>query len=152
MPLSDLSIVNAVWGVLTSDAAFLDFFGLVPSSPVSQKIAKIQQEMEPNGLSVDNIPLACIYPVPGVRSKVNDLVYDAMFEVAIYSNSSTGVKSATTKAGVLRIGERARKLLHYIQLSGATLPVEFQTSFTDTSGVSGIKKHVLRFKVGEQIQ
>jgi len=75
-----------------------------------------------------------------------------MFEVAIYSDNSTGVKSATTKAGTMRIGDTVRDLLHYVQLSGTTIKTEFQTSFQTSSGVAGIKKYILRFKVSEVIE
>ena len=150
--MSDISIINSVFGKLKADSVFLDYLGLTPSSPMPQIVAKIQKEMEPNGLTKDNIPLVCIYPIPGVRSRLNDLVYDAFFEVAIFSDSSTNVKSATTRAGTMRIGERARELLHYVQLGGATFKTEFQSSFQSSSGVAGIKEYVMRFKVSEIIE
>jgi hypothetical protein len=75
-----------------------------------------------------------------------------MFEVAIYSDNSTGAKSATTKAGTMRIGDTAKSLLHYKQLAGDAFKTEFQSSFQTSSGVSGIKKYIMRFKVSEVIE
>lgn len=149
--MSDLSIINSVFGKLKADSVFLGHLGLTTISPMADIAKKIQKEMEPDGLSKDNIPLVCIYPIPGVRSRYNACMYDAMFEVAIYSNNSSGAKSATTNAGTMVIGERARELLHYVQLAGATFKTEFQTSYQGPSNVSGIKKYVMRFKVGEEI-
>lgn len=149
--MSDFSIINSVFGKLIADSAFLAFFGLTTASTMAEKVAKIQKEIDPNGLTTSNIPLCCIYPIPGVRSRVNGCVYDAMFEVAIYSDNSSGTKSATTKAGTMTIGDTAIDLLHYVQLAGATMRTEFQTSFQTSSNVAGIKKYVMRFKVGEVI-
>jgi len=151
MPLSDLSIVNSVFGKLKADSVFLGYLGLTTSSLMPAIVAKIQKEMEPTGLTKDNVPLVCIYPIPGVRSRLNDLIYDAFFEVAIFSDSSTNIKSATTKTGTMQIGERARELLHYVQLGGATFKTEFQSSFQSSSGATGVKKYVMRFKVSEEI-
>lgn len=149
--MSDLSIINSVFGKLIADSVFLDYLGLTTASPMAEKVKRIQKEVEPNGLSATNIPLVCIYPIPGVRNRINDIVYDAMFEVAIFSDTSTGVKSATQKAGTMTIGARVMELLHYIQLSGATFLTEFQSSFQQPSGVTGIKKYVQRYKVSEVI-
>jgi len=149
--LSDFSIINSVFGKLKADPTFLAYFGLTTASAIADIVKKIQKEIDPDGLTKDNIPLVCIYPIPGLRSRVNGCVYDGMFEVAIYSDNSTGVKSATTKAGTMRIGDTVRDLLHYVQLSGNTIKTEFQTSFQTSSGVAGIKKYILRFKVGEVI-
>ena len=118
---------------------------------MAQMVAKIQKELEPMGLTADNLPLVCIYPIPGVRSKVNQIIYDAMFEVAIYSDNSTATKSSTTRAGTMRIGDTVQTVLHQKQLSGPTLKVEFQSSYQSTTNVPGIKKYVLRFKVGGEI-
>jgi hypothetical protein len=149
--LSDFSIINSVFGKLKADSTFLAYFGLTTASTMPEIVKKIQKEIDPDGLTKDNIPLVCIYPIPGLRSRVNGCVYDGMFEVAIYSDNSTGVKSATTKAGTMRIGARAMNLLHYVQLSGDTFKTEFQSSFQSSSGVSGIKKYIMRFKVSEVI-
>ena len=149
--MSDFSIINSVFGKLKADPTFLAYFGLTTASAIADIVKKIQKEIDPDGLTKDNIPLVCIYPIPGLRSRVNGCVYDGMFEVAIYSDNSTGVKSATTKAGTMRIGDTVRDLLHYVQLSGNTIKTEFQTSFQTSSGVAGIKKYILRFKVGEVI-
>ena len=149
--MSDFSIINSVFGKLKADSTFLAYFGLTTASLMPAIVAKIQKELEPDGLTKDNIPLCCIYPIPGVRSRSNGCVYDGMFEVAIYSDNSTGVKSATTKAGTMRIGDTVRDLLHYVQLAGDTFKTEFQSSFQTSSGVSGIKKYILRFKVSEGI-
>ena len=151
MPLSDLSIIDSVFGKLIADSVFLDYLGLTLASPMPEKVKRIQKEIEPNGLSTTNVPLVCIYPIPGVRNRINDIVYDAMFEVAIFSDTSTGVKGPTQKAGTMVIGARAMELLHYIQLSGATFLTEFQSSFQSPSGVTGIKKYVMRFKVSEVV-
>jgi len=151
MPLSDFSIINSVFGKLKADSTFLGYFGLTTASPMADIVKKIQKEMDPDGLTSTNIPLCCIYPIPGVRSRINGCVYDGMFEVAIYSDNSTGVKSSTTKAGTMRIGETVISLLHYVQLSGNTIKTEFQSSFQTSSGVSGIKKYIMRFKVSEVI-
>jgi len=149
--LSDFAIVNSVFGKLIADSVFLGYLGLTPSSPMADKAKKIQKEMEPDGLA-QNVPLVCIYPIPGVRSRYNDLVYDAMFEVAIYSNnSSSPVNSGTIKTGTMVIGQRARDLLHQVQLSGATFKTEFQTSYQYATQVSGIRKYVMRFLVSEVI-
>jgi len=150
--LSDFSIINSVFGKLKADSTFLAYFGLTTASAIADIVKKIQKEIDPDGLTKDNIPLVCIYPIPGLRSRVNGCVYDGMFEVAIYSDNSTGVKSATTKAGTMRIGDTVRDLLHYVQLSGNTIKTEFQTSFQTSSGVAGIKKYILRFKVSEVIE
>lgn len=153
MPLSDFSIINSVFGKLKADSVFLGYFGLTPTSPMADIVAKIQKEMEPTGLSANNIPLCCIYPIPGVRSRANAIVYDSMFEVAIYSNnSSSPTKLTNIQVGTMVIGDRARLLLHQVQLAGATFKVEFQTSFQTTSNIAGIKKYVMRFKVGEVIE
>ncbi len=153
MPLSDFSIINSVFGKLKADSVFLGYLGLTTSSPMPNIVAKIQKEMEPEGLTAQNIPLVCIYPIPGVRSRYNDLVYDAMFEVAIYSNnSSSPVNTGSLKVGTMVIGARARDLLHQIQLSGATFLTEFQTSYQYATQVSGIKKYVMRFLVSEVIE
>lgn len=153
LPLSDFSIVNSVFGKLIADSTFLGYFGLTSASAMADKVAKIQKEMEPSGLSANNIPLCCIYPIPGVRSRANAIVYDAMFEVAIYSNNSySNVKLTNLQYGTMVIGQRARELLHQVQLAGQTLKVEFQTSFQTTSNIAGIKKYVMRFKVGEVIE
>lgn len=149
--MSDFNIINSVFGKLIADSVFLGYFGLTTSSTMVQMVAKIQKEIDPNGLTTDNVPLCCIYPIPGVRSRVNDCFYDSMFEVAIYSDNSTGVKSATTRAGTMRIGDTVRGLLHYKQIGTATMKTEFQSSFQESSGVAGIKKYVMRFKVGEEI-
>lgn len=157
--MSDLSIINSVFGKLIADSVFLDYLGLTTDSPMAEKVKRIQKEVEPNGLSTTNIPLVCIYPIPGVRNRINDIVYDAMFEVAIFSDTSTGVKSATQKAGTMVIGELlsgdiakgTKGLLHQVQLGGATFLTEFQSSFQSPSGVAGIKKYVMRFKVSEVI-
>lgn len=151
MPLSALTIINSVFGILVADSVFLGHLGLTTASTMAEKGAKVQQEMDPVGLTKDNIPLVCIYPVPGVRSRSNQTVYDAMFEVAIYSNSSTGVKGATTKAGTMRIGDRVRTLLHQVQLAGATFLVEFQTDYQYASNVTDVKKYIMRFLVSEVI-
>ena len=153
LPLSDFSIVNSVFGKLIADSVFLGYFGLTSASAMADKVAKIQKEMEPTGLSANNIPLCCIYPIPGVRSRANAIVYDSMFEVAIYSNnSSSPTKLTNIQVGTMVIGDRARLLLHQVQLAGATFKVEFQTSFQTTSNIAGIKKYVMRFKVGEVIE
>lgn len=153
MPLSDFAIVNSVFGKLIADSTFLGYFGLTPSSNMADIVAKIQKEMEPTGLSANNIPLCCIYPIPGVRSRANAIVYDSMFEIAIYSNnSSSPTKLTNIQVGTMVIGDRARLLLHQVQLAGATFKVEFQTSFQTTSNIAGIKKYVMRFKVGEVIE
>lgn len=150
--MSDFSIINSVFGKLKADSVFLGYFGLTPSSNMADIVAKIQKEMEPTGLSTNNIPLCCIYPIPGVRSRANAIVYDSMFEVAIYSNnSSSPTKLTNIQVGTMVIGDRARLLLHQVQLAGATFKVEFQTSFQTTSNIAGIKKYVMRFKVGEEI-
>ena len=149
--MSDFSIINSVFGKLKADSTFLAYFGLTTASTMPEKVAKIQKEIDPEGLTKDNIPLVCIYPIPGARSRVNGCVYDSMFEVAIYSDNSSGTKSATTKAGTMRIGDTARSLLHYVQLSGDTFKTEFQSSFQTSSNVSGIKKYIMRFKVSEGI-
>ena len=150
--MSDFSIINSVFGKLKADSTFLGYFGLTTASNMGDIVKKVQKELDPDGLTKDNIPLCCIYPIPGVRSRVNGCVYDGMFEVAIYSDNSTGVKSATTKTGTMRIGDTARGLLHYVQLGGNSFLTEFQSSFQSSSGVSGIKKYILRFKVGEVIE
>jgi len=158
--MSDFSIINSVFGKLKADSTFLAYFGLTTTSLMPAIVAKIQKELEPDGLTKDNIPLCCIYPIPGVRSRVNGCVYDGMFEVAIYSDNSTGVKSATTKAGTMRIGKSLigdvstgeKGLLHQVQLGGSTFLTEFQSSFQSSSGVSGIKKYIMRFKVSEVIE
>lgn len=144
-------IVNEVFLILSRDATFLDYHGLNLNSPIAEKAKKIQKEMEPSGLALDNIPLTCVYPIAGVRSRINDLVYDAMFEVAIYSNTSSGMKTALMKAGTMLIGQRARELLHEVNIGGATIDVEFQTSFQSPSNIAGIKKYTMRFRVGEEI-
>lgn len=149
--MSDFTIINSVFGKLIADATFLAYFGLTSASTMGDKVAKIQKELDPNGLTTTNIPLCCIYPMPGVRSRQNLSVYDGMFEVAIFSDNSTGVKSATTKAGTMRIGETVIDLLHQQQLAGSTFLVEYQTSFQTSSNVVGIKKYILRFKVSEVI-
>lgn len=148
--MSDFSIINSVFGKLKADSVFLGYFGLTPTSNMADIVAKIQKEMEPTGLSAANIPLCCIYPIPGVRSRANAIVYDSMFEVAVYSNSSSGIPPGKT-AGTMLIGQRARELLHQVQLSGATFLTEFQTSYQGPSNVAEIKKYVLRFKVSEVI-
>jgi len=150
--LSDFSIINSVFGKLIADSTFLAYFGLTSASTMAAKVDKIQKELDPNGLTTTNIPLCCIYPIPGVRSRINGCVYDGMFEVAIYSDNSTGVKSATTKAGTMRIGDTVMDLLHYKQLAGDTFKTEFQSSFQTSSNVSGIKKYIMRFKVSEVIE
>lgn len=149
--LSDFAIINEVFLILSRDPTFLDYHNLTVNSPIADKTKKIQKEMEPIGLALENLPLTCIYPIAGVRSRVNDLIYDAMFEIAIYSNSSSGMKTSTIKAGTMLIGQRARELLHEINIGGATLNVEFQTSFQSPSDIVGIKKYVMRFRVGEEI-
>ena len=149
--MSDFSIINSVFGKLIADSTFLAYFGLTSASTMAAKVDKIQKELDPNGLTTTNIPLCCIYPIPGVRSRINGCVYDGMFEVAIYSDNSTGVKSATTKAGTMRIGDTVMDLLHYKQLAGDTFKTEFQSSFQTSSNVSGIKKYIMRFKVSEVI-
>jgi len=149
--MSDFSIINSVFGKLKADSTFLAYFGLTTTSLMPAIVAKIQKELDPDGLTKDNIPLCCIYPIPGLRSRVNGCVYDGMFEVAIYSDNSTGTKSATSKAGTMRIGETAMGLLHQKQLAGSTFLTEFQSSFQSSSGVIGIKKYIMRFKVSEVI-
>ena len=157
--MSDLSIANSVFDKLIADSTFLDYLGLTPASLMGDKVKKIQKEMEPTGLSADNMPLVCIYPIPGVRSRMNQVVYDAMFEVVIYSSSSSGVKTATQKPGTMTIGEllsgdlaKGKKgLLHQVQLAGATFLTEYQGSYQAPSGVSGIKKYIQRYKVSEEI-
>ena len=150
--MSGLSIVNSVFKVLIADPTFLDYHGLTTTSTMAEKAKKIQKEMEPTGLAITNIPLTCIYPIPGVRSRVNSLVYDGMFEVACYSDNSSGNKTSTTKAGTMRMGETARDLLHQVQLGGATFLVEFQSEFQSNSNIVGIKKYIQRFKVSEEIE
>ena len=151
--MSDFSIINSVFGKLKADSVFLGYFGLAASSPMAQITAKIQKEMEPAGLSTENIPLCCIYPIPGVRSRANVLVYDSMFEVAIYSNNSYSPnKLSSLQAGTMAIGQRAMELLHQVQLAGATFKVEFQASFQTNSNIAGIKKYIMRFKVSEVIE
>ena len=149
--MSDFAIVNSVFGKLKADSVFMGYLGLTPSSPIADIVKKLQKEMEPDGLAATNIPLVCIYPIPGVRSRYNDCVYDAMFEVAIYSNSSSNTLSSTTKAGTMVIGAQVRDLLHYVQLYGATFKTEFQSSYQYAAETAGIKKYVLRFKVSEEI-
>lgn len=149
MPLSDFAIINSVFGKLKADSVFLGYLGLTSSSPMADIVKKLQKEMEPDGLATTNIPLVCIYPSPGVRSRYNNCVYDAMLEVAIYSNTSSGVPPS--KAGTMVIGERVKEALHYVQLAGATFKTEFQTSYQGPSNVTGIKKYVMRFKVSEEI-
>lgn len=149
--MSGLSIANSVFSKLIADVELLDYLNLTPASTMAQKAAKIQKEIEPIGLSTTNIPLVCIYPIPGLPNKINSIVYDGMFEVAIYSDNSSGVKSVYTKAGTMRIGERIRELLHQVQLGGATFLVQFYSEFQTNSNVSGIKKYVMRFKVSEEI-
>lgn len=150
--MSDFAIVNSVFGKLIADSTFLGYFGLTTASAMADMVKKIQKEMEPDGLA-QNIPLVCVYPIPGVRSRYNDCVYDSMFEVAIYSNnSSSPVNSGTLKVGTMVIGQRARDLLHQVQLSGATFKTEFQTSYQYATQVSGIKKYVMRFLVSEVIE
>lgn len=143
--MSDLTITNSVFGKLTADSIFLGYLGLTVESSESEKAARIQREIDPEGLSLSTIPLVCIYPVPGARPKGNNMIYDAMFEVAVYSSNSNGA------AGTMLIGERARDLLHQIELGGATFNVEFQTSYQYSSDISGIKKYVMRFLVSEVI-
>lgn len=149
--MSDFSIINSVFSVLCADSVFLGYFDLTAASTAEAKALKIQKEYEANGLATSNIPLCCIYPVPGLPNKRNPLMYDALFEVAIYSNNSSGAKTSNTKAGTMVIGERARKLLHQRQLPGATVKVEYQTGFQDYSGVTEVKKYVMRFKVSEEL-
>lgn len=151
--MSDYSTINSVFGKLIADSTFLGYFGLTSSSAMADKVDKIQKEMEPSGLSANNIPLCCIYPIPGVRSRANAIVYDSMFEVAIYSNnSSSPTKLTNIQVGTMVIGDRARLLLHQVQLAGTTFKVEFQTSFQTTSDIAGIKKYVMRFLVSEVIE
>jgi len=159
MPLSDFSIINSVFGKLKADSTFLAYFGLTTASTMPDIVKKIQKEIDPDGLTTANIPLCCIYPIPGVRSRINGCVYDGMFEVAIYSDSSSGVKTATQKAGTMVIGELLSGdlakgkigLLHQVQLAGATFLTEYQGGFQTSSGVSGIKKYIQRYKVSEEI-
>ena len=141
-----------MFGKLIADPTFLGYHGLTTASTMGEKAKKIQKEMEPTGLATTNIPLTCIYPIPGVRSRINNLVYDGMFEVACYSDNSSGNKTATLKAGTMRMGETARGLLDQVQLGGATLLVEFQSEFQSSSNVAGIKKYIQRFKVSEVIE
>lgn|GEM_PF-1476021 len=157
--MSGLSIVNSVFGKLIADSTFLGYHGLTTASTIAQMAAKIQKEIDPNGLTTTNIPLTCIYPIPGLRSKFNGMVYDGMFEVAIYSDNSSGAKSATTKAGTMVIGELLvgneqkgiKPLLHQVQLGGSTFKTEFQSEFQSSSNVAGIKKYIMRFNVSEVI-
>lgn len=149
--MSDLAIVNSAVSSLIADSTFLGYFGLTTGSTAAQMAVKIQKEMEPNGLTSDNVPLCCVYPIPGLRSKINDMIYDAMFEVAVYSDSSSAALSATSKAGTMVIGARVLTLLHTVQLAGDTIPCEFVTGFQSPSNVSGIKKYVMRFKVGDDL-
>lgn len=157
--MSDLSIINSVFGKLKADSAFLGLLGLTTSSPIADITKKIQKEIDPDGLTTTNIPLVCIYPIPGMRSRANQTVYDGMFEVAIYSDSSSGVKTVTQKAGTMTIGELLSGdlakskvgLLHQVQLAGATFLTEYQGGSQSSSGVAGIKKYIMRFKVSEVI-
>ena len=157
--MSDFSIINSVFGKLIADSTFLGYHGLTIASLMPDKVKKVQKEMDPVGLAIDNLPLTTIYPIPGVRSRINGCVYDGMFEVAIYSDSSSGVKTATQKAGTMVIGELLSGdmakgkigLLHQVQLAGATFLTEYQGGFQTNSGVSGIKKYIQRYKVSEAI-
>lgn len=109
--------------------------------------------MNPDGLTTQNIPLVCIYPVPGLRSRENVCVYDSMFEVAIYSNNGySPVKATQLQVGTMVIGARVRTVLHQVQLDGVTMKVEFQSSYTYAPNVANISKYVLRFKVSEVIE
>ena len=156
--MSDFSIINSVFGKLKADSTFMAYFGLTTASLMPDIVKKIQKEMDPDGLTTNNIPLCCIYPIPGVRSRINGCVYDGMFEVAIYSNHSSAPakivssSGSITYPGTMVIGARAMDLLHYVQLSGDTFKTEFQSSFQSSSGVSGIKKYIQRYKVSEVIE
>jgi len=156
--MSDFSIINSVFGKLKADSTFLAYFGLTTASTMPDIVKKIQKELDPDGLTKDNIPLCCIYPIPGVRSRINGCVYDGMFEVAIFSNHSSAPakivssSGSVTYPGTMVIGDRVMDLLHYVQLAGDTFKTEFQSSFQTSSGVAGIKKYIMRFKVSEVIE
>lgn len=151
--MSDFTIINSAFSKLAADSVFLGYFGLDSNSTSDAIAFKIQREIEPTGLSVENTPLCCLYPIPGIRSRGSAIVYDSMFELAVYSNNSFSPISAThLQVGTMVIGQRARELLHQVQLAGATYKVEFQTSFQSPSNIAGIKKYAMRFKVGEEIK
>lgn len=143
--MSAVDQMNAVWKQLTDDAVFLAFFGLIPSSTIALKAGKVQKEMEPNGLTSTNNLMVCIFPATGLRSRYNPEVYDANFQADIFAPSLFTAMS---------IGKEIMRLLHNqtIAVSNtANFAIEFLNEASGSSGVTGVKKHSMRFEMSEVI-
>lgn len=139
--MADVDIINEVWKRLTDDADYLALHSLPSNATPQQKAGRMQKEQEPNNLATTNIPLTCIYPIPGLPDKNNDLVYEANVQLDIYASS---LFQAMT------IGKKARELLH-----DTDLPVGFRMYFVSSASsearVQGIKKYIMRFEISEVI-
>lgn len=138
--MADVDIINEVWKVLTDDVGYLALHNLPSNATAQQKAGRMQKEQEPNNLATTNIPLTCIYPIPGMIDN-NFLVYEANVQLDIYASS---LFQAMT------IGKRARELLHDTDLP-VGLKMYFVSSASSDARVQGIKKYIMRFEISEVI-
>lgn len=143
--MAEVDIINEVWKRLTDDADYLTALKLTSGATIEQKNQKVQKEQEPIGLSTTNIPMTCIYPVPGDIDGNNALVYNGMFQLDTYAPSLFMAMS---------IGKKARALLANQDLpvkDSATFPIQFVSSAAGESRIQGIKKYTMRFEVSEVV-
>lgn len=142
MPAVD--IINGIWTVLMTNSAFLTSLGLNPGTATTeQKSKKLQKEIEPEGLAVQNVPLACVYPMPGIKKRWNYTIYEAEFQIDFYAASGF---LATTS------GEIAQSLLNNTTPAtpgGFVFECELLHESAEKSGIPGIKKYIQRYKIND---
>lgn len=144
--MADVDIINGIWWVVTDNTDFLTSIGLNPATAtIDQKAQKVQREREPDGLATQNIPLVCIYPVPGLKKRFNYTVYEAEFQIDFYAKS---LFLAMTS------GKIAMNLLNNTTPpvdGGFVFDCEFLDGAAGESGVTGIKKYCQRYMINDVI-
>jgi len=139
-----VDIINGIWTVLMTNSAFLTSLGLNPGTATTeQKSKKLQKEKEPEGLATQNIPLGCIYPVPGLKKRWNYTIYEAEFQIDFY---------AATLFAAMSSGKIAQNLLNNTTPTipgGFVFECEFLDDFAGASEIVGIKKYSQRYMIND---
>ncbi len=137
-------ITTALWQALAGDNQLLTLLGVDPATATNtQKAQKIQKNIDSDGLVTANIPLTCVYPIPGTMSRRNTLVYDSQFQLTFY-------ESQLWKA--MKLAERAQNLLTFRDMvipGVGTFAIQFLSEYASSSGVPGIKRFDQRYQISE---
>ncbi len=142
MPAID--IINGIWVALMTSADFLISFGLDPNTAtIEQKSNRLQKEREPEGLAVQNLPLACIYPVPGFKKRWNYTIYEAEFQIDFYARSLF-LAMASGRAAQTLLNNKTPPIP-----GGFVFECEFLDDFAGESRVMGIKKYSQRYAIND---